>query len=96
MLTHLLMNPRRSAEPAWEPVRYYPDTDTMAIELRPWPGHPNETAVAYDAAPDLVIHDAPDGAPWLWERARLAAPRAYCGGARCAAASAAGSGIDDL
>jgi hypothetical protein len=67
MLTHLLMNPRRSAEPAWEPVRYYPDTDTMAIELRPWPGHPNETAVAYDAAPDLVIHDAPDGAPWLWE-----------------------------
>ena len=50
----------------WQPVRYYAETDTMAIELRPWPGGDGD-AVGYDAGPDLVIHDAPDGAPWLWE-----------------------------
>ncbi len=38
LCTHLLMNPRRSAEPAWEPVRYYPDTDTMAIRAAPVAG----------------------------------------------------------
>ena len=52
----------------WEPVRYCLETDTMAIELRPWPGQPDETALAHDAGPDLVIHDYPgDGEAWLWE-----------------------------
>jgi uncharacterized protein YuzE len=51
-------------------IRYYPDTDTMAIELRPWPGgrrHGIEPAGGEDAGDDLVIHYAPDGQPWLWE-----------------------------
>jgi hypothetical protein len=54
-----------------EPViRYYPDTDTMAIEIRPWPedqsGDPREIG-GQDAGEDLVIHYARDGQPWLWE-----------------------------
>ena len=32
-----------SAESA---IRYYPDTDTMAIEIRPWPGGRGPTAKA--------------------------------------------------
>src|SRR5215831_3050827 len=52
----------------WQPVRYCVDTDTMAIELRPWPGQPGEPGEGEDAAPDLVIHYYPgDGNPWLWE-----------------------------
>jgi Protein of unknown function (DUF2442) len=52
----------------WEPVRYFVDTDTMAIELRPWPGRPGESGEGEDAGPDLVIHYYPgDGEPWLWE-----------------------------
>jgi uncharacterized protein YuzE len=51
-------------------IRYFPETDTLAIELRPWPtaqdGDPNETG-GQDAGEDLVIHYAPDGDPWLWE-----------------------------
>ena len=27
----------------WEPVRYCVDTDTMAIEVRPWPGQPGKS-----------------------------------------------------
>ena len=42
------------------------DRHAMAVELRPWPGGDGDE-VGYDAGPDLVIHDAPDGAPWLWE-----------------------------
>jgi hypothetical protein len=42
-------------------IRYYPETDTMAIELRPWPegagGNPNEIG-GEDAGEDLVIHYA--------------------------------------
>ncbi len=56
-----------TAEPA---IRYYPDTDTMAIEIRPWPGGRagNREAVGgEDAGEDLVIHFGPDGEPWLWE-----------------------------
>jgi len=54
-----------------EPViRYYPDTDTMAIEIRPWPedegGDPGKVG-GEDAGEDLVIHYARDGQPWLWE-----------------------------
>jgi uncharacterized protein YuzE len=50
-------------------IRYYPDTDTMAIELRPWPeatGDANGVG-GEDAGEDLVIHYAADGEAWLWE-----------------------------
>jgi uncharacterized protein YuzE len=54
-----------------EPViRYFPDTDTMAIELRPWPGDAADAdglVGGEDAGEDLVIHYAADGEPWLWE-----------------------------
>jgi uncharacterized protein YuzE len=49
------------------PVFYEPTTDTMAIELRPWPGGEGAGAGGEDAGSDLVIHYAPDGEPWLWE-----------------------------
>ena len=50
-------------------IRYRPDTDTMAIELRPWPETAGDTAQigGEDAGEDLVIHYAADGQPWLWE-----------------------------
>jgi hypothetical protein len=51
-------------------LRYYPETDSMAIELRAWPGSgaANPAAIGgEDAGPDLVIHCAADGQPWLWE-----------------------------
>lgn len=50
-------------------IRYYPDTDTMAIEIRPWPEGQAESGEigGQDAAEDLVIHYAADGQPWLWE-----------------------------
>jgi uncharacterized protein YuzE len=53
-------------------IRYYPDTDTMAIELRPWPELPRgqgdpRSIGGSDAGEDLVIHYAADGKPWLWE-----------------------------
>jgi len=51
-------------------IRYHPETDTMAIEIRPWPdgqdGDPDEIG-RQDAGQDLVIHYAADGQPWLWE-----------------------------
>jgi hypothetical protein len=49
------------------PVVYEPSTDTMAIEIHPWPGGEGEKYGGEDAGPDLVIHYAPDGAPWLYE-----------------------------
>ena len=51
----------------WQPVRYCVETDTMAVELRPWPGQDEDDAIGRDAGDDLVIHYAPDGALWLWE-----------------------------
>jgi uncharacterized protein YuzE len=53
-------------EPA---IHYFPDTDTMAIEIRPWPGDAGNArnAGGEDAGEDLVIHYAADGEPWLWE-----------------------------
>jgi uncharacterized protein YuzE len=51
-------------------IRYFPDTDTMAIELRPWPddaGRDPTFIGGEDAGEDLVIHYAADGRPWLWE-----------------------------
>ena len=51
-------------------IRYYPDTDTMAIELRPYPtgpgGDPAQVG-GQDEGEDLVVHYAADGGPWLWE-----------------------------
>jgi hypothetical protein len=49
------------------PVVYEPTTDTMAVEIRPWPGGTGEGYGGQDAGPDLVIHYAPDGEPWLYE-----------------------------
>ena len=68
-MMHLLVTRYdRHSEAAWEPVRYCLETDTMAIEMRLWPGQADETAVAHGAGPDLVIHDyAGDGEAWLWE-----------------------------
>jgi uncharacterized protein YuzE len=51
-------------------IRYHPDTDTLAIEIRPWPGDRGRDPKAVggeDAGDDLVVHYAPDGEPWLWE-----------------------------
>jgi uncharacterized protein YuzE len=50
-------------------IRYFPQTDTMAIELRRWPEVVGDQAQTggEDAGEDLVIHYAPDGEPWLWE-----------------------------
>ena len=51
-------------------IRYYPETDSMAIELRPWPaGTARGSALVggQDAGVDLVVHYAGDGQPWLWE-----------------------------
>jgi len=51
-------------------ISYHPETDTMAIELRPWPGNDERSDAEVggeDAGEDLVIHYAPDGEPWLWE-----------------------------
>ena len=51
-------------------ISYSPETDTMAIEVRPWPdsarGNDNEIG-GEDAGEDLMIHYAADGEPWLWE-----------------------------
>jgi uncharacterized protein YuzE len=51
-------------------IRYFPETDTMAIELRPWPEHPDSSPGWFggeDAGEDLVVHYAADREPWLWE-----------------------------
>ncbi len=49
-------------------IRYYAETDTMAIEIRPWPeptGGDGRRIGGEDAGEDLVIHYAADGEPWL-------------------------------
>jgi hypothetical protein len=61
------MNDTPLSAEAWQPVRYYVETDTMAVEIRPWPGGKDDDALGHDAGADLVIHYAPDGRPWLWE-----------------------------
>lgn len=57
-----------TGEPA---ILYEPSTDTLLVELRPWPApapeHRPELAGGRDAGEDLVIHDAPDGQPYAWE-----------------------------
>ena len=51
----------------WRQIRYCAETDTMAVEVRPWPGRDDDDGIGRDAGEDLVIHYAPDGQPWLWE-----------------------------
>jgi len=51
-------------------IRYFPETDTMAIAVRGWPGtNPKgkDEIGREDAGEDLVIQYAADGAPWMWE-----------------------------
>ena len=51
-------------------IRYYPESDTMAIEVRPWPARSERDEAQIggeDAGDNLVIHYAPDGEPWLWD-----------------------------
>src|SRR3546814_13331307 len=45
-----------------QPIRYYADTDTMYVELRPGP-----TTGGEDAGADLVIHFGEDGEPAGYE-----------------------------
>ena len=61
------MSDTPTAAIGWQPVRYCIETDTMAVEIRPWPGAEDDDGIARDAGVDLVIHYAPDGQPWLWE-----------------------------
>jgi uncharacterized protein YuzE len=64
------LEPERQAMTLEAAIRYFPETDTMAIELRPWPealGSDQAMAGGEDAGEDLIIHYAPDGEPWLWE-----------------------------
>ena len=60
-----------SPGPESEFVRYYPDTDTLLIEIRPWPqpadGQDASQIGGEDAAEDLVIHYGPDGQPYAYE-----------------------------
>ncbi len=53
------------------PVLYEPSTDTLRVELRPWPepapDHHPELVGGRDAGVDLVIHYGPDGLPCAWE-----------------------------
>lgn len=51
-------------------ISYTPESDTMAIEVRPWPAGAradDREVGGEDAGEDLVIHYAADGEPWLWE-----------------------------
>ena len=61
------MSASPTAAISWQPVGYCIETDTMAVEIRPWPGREDDDGIARDAGVDLVIHYAPDGQPWLWE-----------------------------
>jgi hypothetical protein len=62
-------------------VRYCVDTNMMAVEIRPWPGHEDDDSIGRDAGADLVIHYAPDGAPWLWEIEHASAHLEHIAGA---------------
>ena len=61
------MSDTPTAAIGWQPVGYCIETDTMAVEIRPWPGREDDDGIARGAGVDLVIHYAPDGQPWLWE-----------------------------
>ena len=54
-----------------EPVLYDPETDTLLVELRPWPAASpaeiNEQVGGEDAEDGLVVHYGPDGLPHAFE-----------------------------
>jgi hypothetical protein len=54
-----------------EPVLYEHETDTLLVEIRPWPGASsaeiNEEVGGEDAEEGLVIHFGPDGQPHVYE-----------------------------
>ena len=54
-----------------EPVLYDAETDTLLVELRPWPvaapAAVNERVGGEDAADGLVVHYGPDGLPHGFE-----------------------------
>jgi hypothetical protein len=54
-----------------EPVLYDPETDTLLVELRPWPAaspaEVNEQVGGEDADEGLVGHYGPDGLPYAFE-----------------------------
>ena len=54
-----------------EPVLYDPETDTLLVEIRPWPAASpaeiNEEVGGEDAEEGLVIHFGPDGQPHAYE-----------------------------
>ena len=54
-----------------ERVLYDPETDTLLVELRPWPGSSaaevNEQVGGEDAEDGLVVHYGPDGLPHAFE-----------------------------
>lgn len=52
-------------------IRYDATTDTLLIQLRPWPApaptHDFAAVGGEDAGDDLVIRYGPDGEPFAWE-----------------------------
>lgn len=54
-----------------EPVLYDPETDTLLVELRPWPamspGEVNQQVGGEDLEDGLVVHYGPDGLPHAFE-----------------------------
>jgi Protein of unknown function (DUF2283) len=54
-----------------EPVPYDPETDTLLVELRPWPAaapaEVNDQVGGEDAEQGLVVHYGPDGRPHAFE-----------------------------
>jgi hypothetical protein len=62
-----------------EPVLYDPETDTLLVELRPWPAaspaEVNEQVGGEDAEDGLVVHYGPDGLPHAFEIERASQRR---------------------
>ena len=54
-----------------EPVLYDPETDTLLVELRPWPAaspaEVNDQVGGEDAKDGLGVHYGPDGRPHAFE-----------------------------
>ena len=53
-----------------EPVLYDPETDTLLVEIPPWPAAAaeiNEEVGGEDVAEGLVVHFGPDGQPHAYE-----------------------------
>jgi uncharacterized protein YuzE len=54
-----------------KPILYDPETDTLLVELRPWPAasphEVNEQVAGDDVDEGLVVHSRPDGLPHAFE-----------------------------